>query len=276
MMTHCIMTQMRTIRKVVTIIIVQSMLIRKVATIIFFHSMLRKGSATVRRHDKAKATQMLSCPCMTTIWHLTTSTTTTMKLQTTLIFGALALTIAQGSAATRVFNLTGATAFRAAANNSILQMLGGSGVTEYAYTGTSGTRSTSRSYDTFDRPSAVTDGFNKTLRYIYDANGTYQREWLVEQWKNNTQYYPDIAVDAEAKIVYVTISVGNELAAFDLNGAPSPLPLAPPGKLRNPSSLVISQSKTDRRLLVLNTVAGDGSDPAYSRVSIYPLPSAVR
>jgi hypothetical protein len=67
-----------------------------------------------------------------------------MKLQTTLIFGALALTLAQGSAAIRVFNITGATAFRAAANNSILQMLGGTGVTEYAYTGTSGIGGTNR------------------------------------------------------------------------------------------------------------------------------------
>lgn len=67
-----------------------------------------------------------------------------MKLQTTLVFGALALTIAQGSAATRVFNLTGATAFRSASNNSILQMLGGSGTTKYAYTGTQGLSGSNR------------------------------------------------------------------------------------------------------------------------------------
>lgn len=111
---------------------------------------------------------------------------------------------------------------------------------------------------------------------VYDLRGGYQREWRVDQWKNNTQYFPDIAVDEEANLIYVSVSVGNEMAAYDFNGAPAALPPAPAGKLRNPSSLVISHSKSGRRLLVLNTVAGDGSDPAYSRVSIYPLTGAVK
>lgn len=60
-----------------------------------------------------------------------------MKLTSAIMFGTLALVAGNASAATRVFNLTGATAFRAAANNSIIAMLGG-GATKYAFTGTQG------------------------------------------------------------------------------------------------------------------------------------------
>ena len=67
-----------------------------------------------------------------------------MKLKSALIFGALALTVGQASAATRVFNLTGATAFRAASNNTIIQMLGGTGVTQYGFTGDQGINGANR------------------------------------------------------------------------------------------------------------------------------------
>ena len=49
------------------------------------------------------------------------------------MIGALALLAGDASAATRTFVITGATAFRAAANTSIIQMLGGNGTTQYAY-----------------------------------------------------------------------------------------------------------------------------------------------
>ena len=57
-----------------------------------------------------------------------------MKLTSSLICGALALTICNSYAATRVFNLTGATAFRASAHNAIISILGGAN-TQYAFTG---------------------------------------------------------------------------------------------------------------------------------------------
>ena len=67
-----------------------------------------------------------------------------MKIKSTAIIGALALLAGDASAATRTFVITGATAFRAAANNSIIQLLGGTGVTEYAFTGTQGIGGTNR------------------------------------------------------------------------------------------------------------------------------------
>ena len=60
-----------------------------------------------------------------------------MKLKYSLILGALALATGSAPAATRVFNLTGATAFRASSHNAIISVLGGSGTTKFAYTGTS-------------------------------------------------------------------------------------------------------------------------------------------
>jgi hypothetical protein len=67
-----------------------------------------------------------------------------MKVKSTILFGALALSVGQASAATRVFNITGATAFRASANNAIISILGGAGTTKYAFTGTSGIAGTNR------------------------------------------------------------------------------------------------------------------------------------
>lgn len=61
-----------------------------------------------------------------------------MKLKSAFLISACVLAAGNAGAATRVFNLTGATAFRAAANNSIIAMLGGAGTTKYAFTGTSG------------------------------------------------------------------------------------------------------------------------------------------
>ena len=56
-----------------------------------------------------------------------------MNIKNTAMIGALALLAGDASAATRTFVITGATAFRAAANTSIIQMLGGNGTTQYAY-----------------------------------------------------------------------------------------------------------------------------------------------
>lgn len=67
-----------------------------------------------------------------------------MKLKSTLLFGVLALAAGNASAVTRVFNITGATAFRASANKAIISILGGTGTTKYAYIGTSGIAGTNR------------------------------------------------------------------------------------------------------------------------------------
>ncbi len=68
-----------------------------------------------------------------------------MKSKYAFLFSVLAIASAtNASAITRVFNLTGATAFRAAANSTIITMLGGVGTTKYAFTGTQGIAGTNR------------------------------------------------------------------------------------------------------------------------------------
>ena len=67
-----------------------------------------------------------------------------MKLKSTLMFGVIALAAGNASAVTRVFNITGATAFRSSANNAIITILGGAGTTKYAYIGTKGVAGTDR------------------------------------------------------------------------------------------------------------------------------------
>lgn len=62
-----------------------------------------------------------------------------MKLKASFLAGLVTLVGASFASAQAVeINITGATAFRAAANNSILQLLGGPGVATYSFTGTSG------------------------------------------------------------------------------------------------------------------------------------------
>lgn len=67
-----------------------------------------------------------------------------MKLKSSFVLCVLALAACSASAATRVFDITGATAFRSSANNAIIQLLGGTGVTRYAFTGTGGISGTNR------------------------------------------------------------------------------------------------------------------------------------
>lgn len=67
-----------------------------------------------------------------------------MKTNHILLGASLALALSSIANGQTVINITGATAFRAAANNSIIALLGGSGVTKYAYTGSQGIGGTNR------------------------------------------------------------------------------------------------------------------------------------
>jgi hypothetical protein len=60
-----------------------------------------------------------------------------MKLKTKLLAGLAVLGLSASASAQTVINITGATAFRAAAHNSIIALLGGTGVTKYGFAGSS-------------------------------------------------------------------------------------------------------------------------------------------
>jgi RHS repeat-associated protein len=77
------------------------------------------------------------------------------------------------------------------------------------YSGISGTRTTARNYDNFDRLTAVTDGFNKTLRYLFDANGN--RTALTDPDNKVTRY----TFDALNRVNTVSNTGGTTLYDYD-------------------------------------------------------------
>lgn len=60
-----------------------------------------------------------------------------MKFKISLLAGLAALGLASSASAQTVINITGATAFRSAAHNAIIEMLGGAGTTTYGFAGSS-------------------------------------------------------------------------------------------------------------------------------------------
>jgi hypothetical protein len=97
-----------------------------------------------------------------------------MKNQLILAAGLAAL--APLASAQTVINLTGATAFRAASNNTILNLLGGDGVVEYAYTGTQ-----------------QLGGSNRVI-FKGNLNGDPAKPYIVRtSWSGSTQGILDLA-----------------------------------------------------------------------------------
>jgi len=94
-----------------------------------------------------------------------------MKLTSALIFSVVAM--ASAVSAQTIVTITGATAFRAAANNSILTLLGGPGVAEYAFTGTS--------------------GLGGSNRVIFKGNINGQPYIVLTSWSGSTQGVLDLA-----------------------------------------------------------------------------------
>jgi hypothetical protein len=102
-----------------------------------------------------------------------------------------------------ILNLTGATAFRSAANNTLRQMLGGSGVTEYAFTGTQGLNGSNR---------AIFKGQIGGTHYIVRTS-----------WSGSTQGIKDLA-DATA-IEFLTTANPMSTAGVNLGQGGQPAPL---------------------------------------------------
>ena len=132
-----------------------------------------------------------------------------MKSKYALLFSVLAIASAtNASAITRVFNITGATAFRAAANSTIITMLGGPGVTTYAYTGTSGISGTNRAI------------FQGTMPAQFPGDVIIVRA----SWSGSTQGILDLA---DGNAIQFLDDVGNTLTTagqrLGESGDPTPL-----------------------------------------------------
>lgn len=99
----------------------------------------------------------------------------------------------------------------------------------------------------------VADAGNNRLQ-VFDLEGKFVRQWEIPAWDRFLWHYPDAVFDGQTKRLYVTSGWSNEVLAFDVEGN-SAQGFKPEGdgKLENPSSLTIVESKKSRRLIVLNT-----------------------
>jgi hypothetical protein len=129
-----------------------------------------------------------------------------MKLTSSLVCGALALTICNSYAATRVFDITGATAFRASANNAIISILGGAGTTEYAFTGTSGIAGTNRAI------------FKGTMT-AFPGDEIIVRA----SWSGSTQGIKDVADQAAIQFLDETNPMSTTGTNLGVGAAPAPI-----------------------------------------------------
>jgi DNA-binding beta-propeller fold protein YncE len=113
----------------------------------------------------------------------------------------------------------------------------------------------------------VTDAGNNRIQ-VFDLNGKFIRQWDVTVWSKYLWHYPDAAFDAQANRLYVTSGWTNEVLVFDADGnqLDSLKPVEKPFKLDNPSSLVLADAKSGKRLYVLNT--------GGARVSVFELGKA--
>jgi DNA-binding beta-propeller fold protein YncE len=100
----------------------------------------------------------------------------------------------------------------------------------------------------------VADRGNNRVQ-VFDLAGKFIRQWKVPEWGESTDQFPDLAYDDASKQVYVTSGKTNQLLSFDTNGRPVDGKLKAVGdaSLKNPSSVIISNVGTSKRLYVLNT-----------------------
>lgn len=114
----------------------------------------------------------------------------------------------------------------------------------------------------------VTDTGNNRVQ-VFDLDGKFIRQWDVPEWDKYIWHYPDAVFDEQTKRLYVTSGWSNEVLIYDADGNRlDSLKPAEPDKLDNPSSLVLAETKSGKRLYVLNT--------GGARVSLFELGEAKR
>lgn len=118
----------------------------------------------------------------------------------------------------------------------------------------------------------VADAKNDLVQ-IFDLSGKFIGQWSIPQWAKYIWHYPDVTVDEQSKRVYITSGWTREVLVFDTNGNYLES-IKPEGKdeLNNPSSVVLSDTKSGKRLYVLNT-GGDVVDTGGARVYLSELPA---
>lgn len=113
-----------------------------------------------------------------------------MKMKSSLLAVACVFAGAHLASAQTVINITGATAFRAAANNSILTLMGGAGTAEYTFTGT--------------------QGLGGSNRVLFKGNIAGQPYIVRTSWSGSTQGILDLADANEIQFLKTTVATNTD------------------------------------------------------------------
>lgn len=107
---------------------------------------------------------------------------------------------------------------------------------------------------------------------VFDLDGKFVRQWVVEPWDRYVWNYADIAYDERSDRFYLSNGWRKEVLVYDASGKfLESLKLVAPAELNNASSLVVSVTAGGRRLLVLNT-GSDAFDAGEPKISVFELP----
>lgn len=123
-----------------------------------------------------------------------------MKLKNTFLIGAFSAACLSVATSQTVINITGATAFRSAANSSIFALLGGEGNVTFAYTGT--------------------QGITGSNRVIFKGNIGGQPYTVRTSWSGSTQGILDLA--DQNQIQFLKTDVATAGGAFATGGINNP------------------------------------------------------
>jgi DNA-binding beta-propeller fold protein YncE len=111
----------------------------------------------------------------------------------------------------------------------------------------------------------VADAQNGRIQ-VFDTNGRFISLLYLPEWRKSIWQYPDLMVDLEARRLYASSTVTNEVIAFDLAGQQlTLLKEVPMNGLDGPSGMALG---SDRTLYVVNFKG--------ARISRIPLPSQSR
>jgi DNA-binding beta-propeller fold protein YncE len=93
----------------------------------------------------------------------------------------------------------------------------------------------------------VADPINSRIQ-VFDSNGKFLTKWSVPEW-GHSHSFEDLAIDANAGLVYASSTDMNAVLVFDLNGTNvGTIAPKPPDELEGPSALALGNGK----LYVLN------------------------